>query len=254
MTKLSNYRVLIAGLLSPLAAAASGLLVYRSLTSASTQLDKTFIFRLSMTTLAMVVPFALTLALALRDRRCHALTGSAKVGLALAVLSLALTWLPLRGLIGRVKQSRNLAQQNVPAPPFDTLDVFGKAHRLVDHAGEVVLINAWGTWCAPCRTELPRLDRLYRDRKDRGFIVFGLSTETTDVQRKFIEEQTSVSYPLLTVNGDVPDMYRTIERYPANFLIDRAGRLQAAPSHDEPFEKLEAAIDALLAGDRSGGQ
>jgi peroxiredoxin len=84
--------------------------------------------------------------------------------------------------------------------------------------------------------------------------VFGLSTETTDVQRKFIEEQTSVTYPLLTVNGDVPDMYRTIERYPANFLIDRAGRLQPAPSHDEFFEKLEAAIDALLAGDRSGGQ
>jgi hypothetical protein len=41
-----------------------------------------------------------------------------------------------------MKQSRNLTQQNVPAPPFDTLDVFGKAHRLVDHAGEVVLINA----------------------------------------------------------------------------------------------------------------
>lgn len=249
MAKLSTYRVLIAGLVSPLAAAAFGLFTYTSLTRASTQLDKTFIFRLSTTTLAMAVPFALTLVLALADRRRHALTTSGKVGLTLAVLSLALTWLPLQGLIGRMKQARNLAQQNVPAPRFDTLDVFGKSRRLGDHAGKVVLINAWGTWCPPCRTELPKLDRLYRDRKDRGFIVFGLSTEEAGVQRKFVEQQVSVSYPLLTIEGDVPDMYRTIERYPANFLIDRAGQLQPAPSNDEPFEKLEAAVDALLAGD-----
>ena len=254
MAKLSTYRVQIAGLLSPLAAAAFGLFAYVSLTKASTQLDKTFVFRLSMTALAMAVPFALTLALAIRERQRHALTASGKVGLALAVLSLALTWLPLRSLIDRMKQAHNLAQQNVPAPSFDTLDVFGKSHRLGDHAGKVVLINAWGTWCAPCRTELPKLDRLYRDRKDRGFIVFGLSTEEVDVQRKFVEEQVAVSYPLLTVKGDVPDMYRTIERYPATFLIDRAGRLQPAPSNDEPFEKLEAAVDALLAGDPSAVQ
>jgi peroxiredoxin len=248
MAKLSAYRVLILGLLSPVAAAVFGLFTYTSLTRASTELDKTFVFRLSATTLAMAVPFALTLLLAMRDRRRHALTLSGKVGLTLAVLSLALTWLPLEGLIGRMKQARNLARQDVPAPGFDTVDVFGKPHRLADHAGKVVLINAWGTWCPPCRTELPKLDALYKDRRDRGFVVFGVSTEEADVQRRFVEQQIPVSYPLLTIQGDVPDMYRSIERYPANFLIDRSGQLQRAPGNDEPFEKLEAAIDALLAG------
>lgn len=248
MAKLSRYVVLLVGLLSPLAAAAFGIYTFRTLTRASTQLDKTVVFRLITTTLAMTVPFALTLLLALRERRRSGLTIPVKVGLGFAILSLGLTWVPLQGLIGRVTQSRNLARQDVPAPVFDTPDIFGKSHRLADHAGKVVLINAWGTWCPPCRTELPQLDRLYQDRKDRGFIVFGVSTEEAGVQRKFVEEQVPVSYPLLTIQGDVPDMYRAIERYPANFLIDRAGQLQPAPSNDQPFEKLEAAVDALLAG------
>ena len=76
--------------------------------------------------------------------------------------------------------------------------------------------------------------------------MFGLSTEDLDVQRKFVQERLSVSYPLLTASGSVPDLYRSVQRYPATFLIDRAGRLQPAPGTEEPFEKLEAAVGALL--------
>jgi len=250
MAKLSSYRVLIAGILSPLAAAFFGMAVYTTLTKASADRDKDFVFRLSLTTLAMAVPFIATLALALGDRRRKALTTSGRIGLALALLSLALTWLPVRGAIARARQARNLALQNVTAPPFDTVDVVGKRHRLEEHAGEVVLVNVWATWCAPCRIEMPELDRLYQERKDQGFIVFGLSTEDVDVQRKFVAERLSVTYPLLTIEGAVPDIYRTTARYPANFLIDRQGRLQPAPSTEQPFEKLEAAVNALLQGAR----
>ena len=58
MAKLSRYVVLLVGLLSPLAAAAFGIYTFRTLTRVSTQLDKTVVFRLITTTLAMTVPFA----------------------------------------------------------------------------------------------------------------------------------------------------------------------------------------------------
>jgi len=247
---LARYRVLIAGILSAPAGAFLGIQTYMRLTRASADVDKDFVFRLSLTTLAMVLPFFVTLVLANADRRRQALSVSGKIGLALAVLSLGLTWVPIQGLIGRSRQARNLAQNDVAAPPFDTLDISGNSHRLADHAGRVVVVNAWATWCAPCRREMPSLDRLYRDRKDQGLTVFGLSTEDADVQRKFVEGQVAVSYPLLTIRGDVPEMYRNIQRYPATFLIDRMGQLQPAPGTDEPFEKLEAAVDALLEADR----
>jgi thiol-disulfide isomerase/thioredoxin len=251
MAKLSRHRVLVVGMLSPLAAAFLGMLVYTTLTRASSDRDRDFLFRLSVTALAMALPFAATLALALGDRRRQALTTSGKVGLALAVLSLALTWLPIRGAVTRTRQSWSLAQKDVAAPPFDTVDLFGKSHRLADHAGKVVLLNVWATWCAPCKKEMPSLDRLYRERQGDGLVVFGLSTEDVEVQRRFVEEQLSVSYPLLTVAGDVPDIYRAIERYPATFLVDRAGTLQPAPGTDEPFEKLEGAVNTLLKAERT---
>jgi thiol-disulfide isomerase/thioredoxin len=243
---LASRRVLVAGILSAPAAALMGRAVYGALTRASTDRDADFVFRLSMTALAMALPFFFTLALAIGERRRHALPTSARVGLTLAALSLALAWLPVRAAIARARQSRNLALQNVVAPPFDTVDVFGKPQRLADHAGKVVLVNVWATWCPPCKKEMPDLDRLYRSRKDQGLMVFGLSTEDVALQRKFVKEQLSVSYPLLTVAGQVPEIYRATARFPANFLIDRQGRLQPAPSTDQPFAQLEDRVNALL--------
>jgi thiol-disulfide isomerase/thioredoxin len=109
----------------------------------------------------MTVPFLVTFALAL------------------AILSLGLAWNPVSDGITRSKQSRNLAMRDVVAPPFDTLNLLGKTQRLGDHKGKVVLVNIWATWCGPCRNEMPKLDRLYRKRKDQGFMMFGLSTRTS---------------------------------------------------------------------------
>jgi|SRR5690242_15519949 len=245
MSKLSNYRVLIAGICSPLAAIILYVLVYSTLTRFSADLEKDWLFRLSLSTLAMTVPFLVTLVLVTRDRRRHALTVSAKVGLALAIASLTLALKPVSDGITRSKQSRNLAMRDVAAPPFDTPDLLGKVQRLQDQKGKVVLLSIWATWCGPCRQEMPKLDRLYRERENRGFIVFGLSQEDADLQRKFLE-QVPVGYPLLTVQGSVPQIYRDIARYPAMFLIDRQGRLQPAPGPDQPFAKVEAAVDNLL--------
>ena len=245
MSKLSKHRVLVCGILSPLAALLLHVLVYGTLTRFSADREKDWLFRLSLSTLAMTVPFFVTLALALKDRREHTLTLSGKVGLVLAILSLGLAWHPVSDGITRSKQSRNLAMHDVAAPPFDTVDILGKTQRLADHKGDVVLVNIWASWCGPCRNEMPKLDRLYQQRKQQGFIVFGLSDEGVDQQRKFVE-QVPVSYPLLTLTGEVPNLYRDIARYPAIFLIDRQGRLQPAPGPDQPFEKVEAAVEALL--------
>jgi thiol-disulfide isomerase/thioredoxin len=254
MTKFSNYRVLISGIASPLAALLLYVLVYTTLTAISADHERDWLFRLSLSTLAMTLPFFATLALAVKGRRQHALSLSAKVGVAIATLSLGLAWKPVNDGVLRSKQSRNQALRDVAAPAFDTLDTFGKRQRLADHNGEVVLVNLWATWCGPCRAEMPRLDKLYRERKDQGFVVFGMSDEDVDVQRKYLE-QVPVTYPLLTVGAGVPQLYREIVRYPAIFLIDRQGRLQPAPGPDQPFEKVVAAVDALLnSGSSTSGQ
>jgi thiol-disulfide isomerase/thioredoxin len=215
----SKHRVLLLGILSPVLAVMLYAFVYGILTRFSHDLEKDWLFRLSASTLAMTIPFLCTVALANADRRSRTLSQS--------------------------KQARNVAMHDVSAPLFDTVDILGNTERLADQAGKVVLINVWATWCGPCRNEMPKLDQLYLKRKNEGLIVFGLSDEDVSVQRKYLQK-VPVSYPLLTQKGKVPNLYRDIARYPAIFLIDRSGRLQPAPAPDQPFEKLQVAVDTLL--------
>lgn len=243
--KLSKHRVLLCGILSPVLALILYTLVYATLTRYSADLEKDWLFRLSVSTIAMTVPGFATIALAMKTRRTSPFTLSAKIGLLVAILSLGLAASPIRDGLVRAKQTRNMAMHDVAAPAFDTVDINGNAERLRDQAGKVVLVNIWATWCGPCRSEMPKLDHLYRERKDRGLVIFGLSDEDVGVQQKYLQ-QVPVSYPLLTVKGTVPSLYRDIARYPAIFLIDRSGRLQPAPAPDQSFEKLEAAVETLL--------
>jgi hypothetical protein len=87
--------------------------------------------------------------------------------------------------------------------------------------------------------------RSNRTHNGRAYASFGLSDEDVSVQQKYLEK-VPVSYPLLTQKGKVPNLYRDIARYPAIFLVDRSGRLQPAPGPDQPFEKLQVAVDNLL--------
>jgi cytochrome c biogenesis protein CcmG, thiol:disulfide interchange protein DsbE len=243
--KLSKHRVLLCGILSPVLALILYTLVYATLTRYSADLEKDWLFRLSLSTIAMTIPGFATIALAMKARRTSPFSLSAKIGLLVAILSFGLAASPIRDGLLRAKQTRNMAMHDVSAPPFDTVDIDGKTERLRDQAGKVVLVNIWATWCGPCRSEMPKLDHLYRERKDRGLVIFGISDEDVGVQQKYLQ-QVPVSYPLLTVKGTVPSLYRDIARYPAIFLIDRSGRLQPAPGADQPFEKLEAAVETLL--------
>lgn len=247
MNKVSHFRVLIYGVISPVAAIAFYTIVYGTLTQISPNVEKDWWARLALAGLAMTAPFFATLAMAIREGRRQPLARASKAGLGIAVLSLGLVLKPISDGTLRAKQNRNQAMRDVIAPAFDTTDIFGNRQRLADHRGEVVLVNIWASWCEPCRSEMPKLDQLYHERKDKGLIVFGFSAEDTDVQRKFLQ-QIPVSYPLLTLDGQVPSFYRDVARYPAIFLIDRKGRLQPAPGPGQPFESVTAAVDALIGG------
>jgi thiol-disulfide isomerase/thioredoxin len=236
VTKLSQHRVLISGIVSPLAALFLYVLVYATLTRFSADLEKDWLFRLSLSTLAMIVPFLVTLALAIEDSRGHVFSRSGKVGLAIAILSLGLAWKPVSDGILRSKQSRNLAMRDVAAPPFNTPDLLGKTQRLGDQKGKVVLVNIWATWCGPCREEMPKLDRLYRKREHQGFIVFGLSDESLDVQRKFVE-QVPVSYTLLTLRGGSSQSLSRHRALPGDFSYRSTGTTAACTGPGPAFRE-----------------
>ena len=243
---MAKRRLLILGILSPVLAIVFYILVYNVLSGLSSNLEKDWLFRLTASAVSMTIPFFIVLVMALRAAKQGPLSLSAKIGMAIAVLSLGLTLLPMRDGFARAKQMRNRQLHDVAAPDFATTDLRGNPIRLSEYKGKVVLINIWATWCEPCRNEMPKLDQLYRDKQAQGFVVLGMSDEGAATQQKFLTE-VPVTYPLLLVNDQIPKLYREIAQYPALFLIDRKGRLQPAPAPRQPFEQIASAVNALLA-------
>ncbi len=59
---------------------------------------------------------------------------------------------------------------NTPAPDFTLKSLSGKNLKLSEYAGNVVLLNFWASWCAPCRLEMPLLNDLHKKYGKLGFV------------------------------------------------------------------------------------
>src|SRR5690242_7538640 len=72
--------------------------------------------------------------------------------------------------------------------PERRTDLQNKHVRLSELKGKVVLMDFWATWCLPCRAELPKIELLHRDFKDKGLIVLGVDDEEPKDQAAFLSK------------------------------------------------------------------
>jgi len=112
------------------------------------------------------------------------------------------------------------------APDFTLRDLSGKDVALSDFRGKVVLLNFWGTFCPPCRAEMPALENVYRELKDRGFVVLAVSIDRSEKDaRSFIAAEHS-TFPVL-LDSEKKVYYGKYATFalPLSYLIDTKGRV-----------------------------
>jgi DsbE subfamily thiol:disulfide oxidoreductase len=113
------------------------------------------------------------------------------------------------------------------APDFTLAAPDGKKLSLKDYRGKVVFLNFWATWCPSCRTEMPDMDKLYREFKGKGFEIVAVNVkDKRDDAMKFVGNM-KLTYPImLDPEGEVGLLYGAWGM-PATYLIDRKGVVQA---------------------------
>ena len=136
-------------------------------------------------------------------------------------LVFVLLLLSIRGLRERPFRSGE------PAPALEFTDLEGRTVSLASLEGRVVVLNYWATWCAPCLTELPSLDRLHRALSGDGLVVLAVSVDEvgTDVA-SFVRERGFAFRVLRDRGGAEAARALGVDGYPTTFVIDRAFRLR----------------------------
>lgn len=119
-----------------------------------------------------------------------------------------------------------LGRGGEPAPDFTLVTLTGDSISLDDLRGQVVLVNFWASWCPPCRVEMPGFERVFRERRDDGFVIVGIATDrhAEDQIREFVAEH-DITYPIALGTMDVVRAYGGVRALPESFLVDREGRI-----------------------------
>lgn len=130
-----------------------------------------------------------------------------------------------------------------PAPDFTLARMGGTNLRLQEQRGQVVMVNFWATWCAPCREEMPHLDRLYQKYRSSGFVLLGVNVDDDTGNAVALAQKLGVKFPvLLDTDKKVSRLYE-LNAMPSTVLIDRDGRVRHVhrgyqSGYENTYEKL----------------
>lgn len=113
-----------------------------------------------------------------------------------------------------------------PAPDFTLKRDSGENMRLSELRGEVVMINFWATWCAPCRQELPLLNSLYDQYRKVGFSLLAINVDDDPANARAMARKLGLKFPvLLDTDKRISRLY-DVTAMPSTWLIDRDGRVR----------------------------
>jgi cytochrome c-type biogenesis protein len=150
----------------------------------------------------------------------------------------------------------SVAPSAMSAEPNVTFkDIQGNSVQLASFKGKVVLVNFWGTWCAPCREEIPLLIGMQQKYADKGFTLVGVATndELSDVNpfvhnTQFIVDgqQKTMNYPIMMGTDEISSQFGGLIGMPTSVLITRDGKIAkkyiGILSADQVVKDVESAL------------
>ncbi|MFI9328141.1 TlpA family protein disulfide reductase [Kitasatospora sp. NPDC052868] len=146
-------------------------------------------------------------------------------------------------------------RQDAPDIGGNTLE--GTPVKLSDYRGKVVVLNVWGSWCGPCRSEADDLQRVWDKYKDQGVQFLGINTRDQEIKNAVrFEQEKGITYPSLfdpagTELLKFPKGSLNSQSIPTTIVVDREGKLAARAVGGQVDEALESMLQPVLAEPKS---
>ena len=135
---------------------------------------------------------------------------------------------------------------------FELDDLTGKTVRLADSNGKVRVVDVWGTWCAPCLSELPSFSRLQRSYAD-DLEVIGISVERAESpvearrQVQNVVDGAGINYTCVIGNDKTTQTVPGFKAFPTTLFIDRSGKVRLRLDGTQSYEKMQSVVEYLIA-------
>jgi len=134
-------------------------------------------------------------------------------------------------------------------PDFSLPDLNGQVHSIREWAGRPLIINFWATWCAPCREEIPLLQKFRREKAPKKLEVVGIAVDFAADVKKFVA-QASIEYPILVGEEDGPEVASAFGVHdlmlPFSVFVDGRGRILALRMGQLHEDQAAVLVGALL--------
>ena len=110
-----------------------------------------------------------------------------------------------------------------PAPDIRLTDLQGRPVAFTDYKGQVILYNAWATWCPPCKEEMPTLEAYYRAHRQEGFVVIAVEDGEPLAEVAAYAKAMGLTFPVWPDLKWVASEAFGINNLPTSYVIDRNG-------------------------------
>jgi thiol-disulfide isomerase/thioredoxin len=140
--------------------------------------------------------------------------------------------------------------QRKPAPDVRGTTLDGSTYVLADHRGEVVVMNVWASWCAPCRAEAPNLAEVSKQLAPKGVSFVGIDTRDSAPTATSFVQKFGLTYPnIVDPDGQVQLLFGDSlppQAIPSTVVIDRDGRVAARALGRVNAATLRGLVEPLL--------
>jgi cytochrome c biogenesis protein CcmG/thiol:disulfide interchange protein DsbE len=138
------------------------------------------------------------------------------------------------------------ALSGAPAASYPLRRLDGQTDALANYRGHVVLVNLWASWCEPCRTETPALQRLYEENKGRGLIVLGIDQGEDGQTAAAFARAMKLTYPiLLDTDQKYGNAYSGLG-LPTTLVVGKDGHVAWGHDGELSFKQMSDAVRPLL--------
>jgi peroxiredoxin len=133
-----------------------------------------------------------------------------------------------------------------PAQSYEVKTLSGASGSLQSYRGHVVLVNLWASWCAPCRSETPALQELYRRDRSRGLVVLGIDQGESSAAAAAFAKEMNLSYPILVDEDQQYGRAYAAVGLPTSLVVDPSGRIVRGIDGELTLAQMQAAVEPLL--------